>query len=64
MIIEKITDAALLKKMLQASYAHKDRLDLDKESAKSEELDLDILRIKMRLEEIDPQAVDFERNES
>ena len=55
-IIEETTDAALLKKMLDAATAHKSR-SLNPESddynpKKAEELQKDILRLEMRIREL------------
>ena len=57
MQIEQITDVVLLKKKLRAAQSHRDRLDLYEHASEIEGLNLDILRIQMRLEEIAPEPL-------
>jgi hypothetical protein len=57
MQIEQITDVDLLKKKLHAAQCHLDRLDLYEQAGEIKELDLDILRLQMRLEEVAPEPL-------
>jgi len=55
--IEKMTNVVYLKKMLHAAQCHRDRLELNEHPADMDDINLDILRLKMRLEEIAPEPL-------
>ena len=41
--------------MLHAAHSHRDRLELNTQETEFKELEMDILRIQMRLEELAPE---------